>query len=404
LVKIATANSDNISINKFALKVSNHNNINIYVDEEIQDKKVSLFVPNKISNSDLFTMFKNTVSKLKYNLKKIGDTYYLSKKVNFSKRSYIYKLRFDTHRDVETLLSSFGIIHSYLQNSNSFIIKCTSNEYLKIKNLISRTDVKSKQVILKVTIFEINEGSLKERGIQYGSIYRGIDGTIQTAINAILSPISTNNPISGTSNFYAALRLLNQDGQTKILQNPFILAKHNKKFKFEAVDNIPYLVTTTKTEATNTSEQNSIEYKDVGLKLNGKVFIHQDYIDLDLDLISEDLISNESEDMPTTYKRVLKSNSNLSYDEILLLSGLRREKKEENIYSIPYLCDIPYIGFLFEYKSRSISNTSITVAIEVIKKEDISKEFKILEKTNHTKKYEDNSSDDDIPIIREEED
>jgi len=373
----------NINLTKFADLVSKQNNLNIMIDETL-NKNISLLIPTKMTNKDLFTMFKMTINKEGFNLKRFGKTYYLTKKLRYLDKSYIYNLKYDSFKDCEAILTNLGVSYTYLKGLNAFIIKSTRNEYLKIKTFLDKTDIKHKQVTLKLTIFEIGDDISRERGIQYGSIYRGIDGSIQTAINTIIAPISTNNPIMGTSNFYAALRLLNEDKEIELKQHPFILAKHNKSFKFEAVENIPYLISTTTTQATNTSEQNTIEYKDVGLKINGKAFIHESYITLDLDLVIEDLLTSTSSEnvLPETYKRILKSNTDIEYNKVLLLSGLKRTKTTDDVYSLPWISDIPYLGELFKYTSHSVKHINTTIAIEVIKKgiyEETSLDPEILE-------------------------
>jgi len=367
LTLIVQANSNNISLNKFALKVANHNNINIYLDENVSFPNVSLFVPDKISNDELFDMFLKTVHKSNFNLKKIGKTYYLSKKLPFLNHYYFYKLKFDTFNDCEALLKSLGVTYTYLSDLNGFMITTKNTKYNKIKLLLDETDKKQSQVMLRLTILEFSDNTLKERGVQFGSIYKGISGSVQTALNTIIAPITSNNPLLFGADFYSAIRLLNEDKLIKVKQNPFILAKHNQDFKFEAVQNIPYLVTTTKTEAANTSEQNSIEYKDVGLKINGKAFIHKDSISLNIDLVIEDLLNDSTSDtMPQTYKRVLKSNTNIAFGKVLLLSGLKRNKKTVNEWKIPLFSDIPYLGEIFKYHHNSNEQTEITIAIEVI--------------------------------------
>jgi general secretion pathway protein D len=365
------ANSLQISLDDFARTVSAQTDKNIFIDEDFKDKKISLIIPDKISNEDLFNLFKKSISKLDYNLKKTGSAYYLSKKISYENKDYIYKLKYNSSSDCISLLSALGIKNQYLKDSNIFIFKTTSNKYEQIKKYLSIVDIYQKQVMLKIMIFEFNESLNKERGIQYASIYKDASSVVQVALNTIVAPLSTNSPLLSSVNFYSAIRLLNEAKDIKIKQFPYILSKNNKSFKFEAVDNIPYLVTTTTTQATNTSQQNSIDYRDVGLKINGKSFIHDDYITLDLDLIIEDIISsNKNTSSPETYKRVLKSNTNIKYNTVLLLSGLKRMKHDTSDYSIPFISNIPYLGEIFKYHTSSDREINITIAIEVIKSDE----------------------------------
>ena len=366
------ANDQEITLNDFARFVSNHNNINIYIDEDLRDTKVHLIVPDSIKNSHLKKLFTKTVNKLGFNLQKLGKTYYLTKKLKYIDRDYIYKLKYNSSKDCKALLSSLELKYSYLENSNSFIIKSTSRDYPKVKKHLLAIDKQQSQVMLKIMIFEFNDNNIKERGVQWGTIYKDISNSTTTALNAIVATINSSNTPMASNDFYGAIRLLNEDKYINIKQFPYVLAKNNKMFKFEAVENIPYLISSTTTEATNISEQNTIEYKDVGLKINGRSFIYDDYITLDIDLIIEDLIIEDNGNsqafiMPKTYKRVLKSNTNIQYNKVLLLSGIKRVKHIKDIYSVPLLGDIPFLGALFRYTNKKDEELSITIAIEVIK-------------------------------------
>lgn len=369
LVHNLVANNYNLTLVEFADKVSKQNDINIVIDEQFRNLKISLLIPDKISNKELFKMFEKTVNKNKFNIFKSGSTYYLSKKIKYASNSYLYKLKYNTFRDCELIFKTFDIKYLYLQDLNAFSFKTDKFTYSKLISVLNDVDIKKKQVMLKIMIFEYADSLTNERGIQYGSIYKGIDSSIQTALNTIIAPITTNNPTLLSADFYGAVRLLNEDKEITVKQNPFILAKNNKSFKFEAVENKVYLERSTRTEATNVSEENSYKYKDIGLKINGKTFIHQNYITLDIDLIIEDLLNGDTDNLtPETYKRVLKSNTNIGFNQVLLLSGLKRNRVTKNDWSIPYLSNIPYLGELFKYKTKSNETINITIAIEVINK------------------------------------
>lgn len=187
-----------------------------------------------------------------------------------------------------------------------------------------------------------------------------------TIINGIIAPVANSTITFKSDNFNYALSLLESNKLIDIKQSPFILARNNDKFKFYAVDNIPFKTSSTTTQAANLSTNESIDYKDVGLKIDGKALIYDDYVSLDLLLIVEDIISQTTDNIPQTYKRQLNSLSNVSYGHVLLLSGLKRTKKQTNDYSIPYLSNIPYLGELFKYKNDSEEYLDISIAIEVI--------------------------------------
>ncbi|TKI68887.1 type II and III secretion system protein [Sulfurimonas crateris] len=361
----ADENLKSIKLVDFVQLVSTNNNINIFVDEELKKENISLFVPQNLPTHNLFFIFKNSMQKLGYTVSLYDDIYYLTKdeKQLFT---YFVKLKYNSFENVSKYLTFKKIEFQYIDTINSFLIFSESDNVNIILNDINRIDTQKKQVTLKFTIIEINEDDLKEQGFQSSTTYQTADESYRSVLNTFVLPFQSTNPVFMRSTFYTALKLFNEFKFFKISQNPYILVQDSKNFNFQAVNTIPYQTSRTLTEATNTSEQTSIEYKDVGLKIIGKTLIYDDYINLDLDLIIEDILST-SNNIPTTYKRQLKSNSNLQYGEVLILSGINQTKINKTEFSIPFISNIPYLGELFKYKSESDVKSNISIAIEVIK-------------------------------------
>jgi general secretion pathway protein D len=366
------ANDINISLSVFADRVSKQINKNIYIDEDL-NSSISLYVPEKISNRDLFSIFKKSVYKSGFTLTLRGNTYYLSSNYKEPIKAYIYKLKYDSFDDCKLLLDSLSSKYKYLVNNNLFIINSTKKEFKNISELLLQVDTKQKQVILKIIIFEYNDNSLRDVGLQFGSTYSDISGSTQTAINSLIASVSSGSVSIPSSSFYTALKFLDSNEFLFVKQFPFILAKNNRNFEFSAVTNTPFLITTTTTDSTNTTEQNSIDYKDVGLKIVGKSLIHEDYVSLKLDLILEDFLTNIETQTPSTYKRSIKSDTDIKYHNVLLISGLKRQKHTKNVYALPFFSNIPYIGEIFKYKNTSDEELNLTVAIEIINEDDIGK-------------------------------
>lgn len=84
-----------------------------------------------------------------------------------------------------------------------------------------------------------------------------------------------------------------------------------------------------------------------------------------INLIIEDILDDGP--TPTSFKRTLSSNSNVAYDDVLILSGIKKEKIVKSDYSVPYLSNIPFLGAVFQYKTNSKDDTRITIAIQVLR-------------------------------------
>lgn len=363
----------------FTELVSSYTDNNFYLDEDI-NKSLSLFVPSDLNGKDLIKLLELSLKKNDYNLKKLNNNYYIEKKKHFLPENFnfSYKLKYNTSEDCKTILDFHHVKYKYLKDTSTFLLSAKISQYNEILPLLQQTDIKKKQVTLKITIFEFSNDELKEKGLSSLSLHDKQPLNISTSssqsqasfpttvLNGIFSPVTNSTITFKSYNFNYALSLLDSHNLIDIKQSPFILARNNDKFQFYAVDNIPFKTSSTTTQAANLSTNESIEYKDVGLKIDGIAFIYDDYVSLDLSLVVEDIISQSPDNIPQTYKRQLNSLSNVSYGDVLLLSGLKRTKKNINDYSVPYLSNIPYLGELFKYKKHSHEYLDITIAIEVI--------------------------------------
>lgn len=345
--------------------VSTNNAVNIFVDEELKKEDISLFIPQDLPPHNLFFLFKNSMNKLGYVVSQYDNVYYLSKNQN-ELYTYFIKLKYNSFDNISKYLIFKGIKHQFIDSINSFLIFSASDNIDIIRNEIFRIDAQLNQVTLKFTIIEFNENDLREQGFTHNSLYTSAAAEQQNVLNSFVLPFQSVKPIFPNTTFYGALKLFEELKLFNINQDPYILVQHGKDFTFTAVTNIPYQSSKTITQASNYSNQTTIEYKDVGLKILGKSLIYDDYVNLDLDLVIEDIL-NTIDNIPTTYKRQLKSNTNLKFGEVLLLSGIKQTKKQNNSIEVPFLSSIPYLGEVFKYKSVSDIKSNISIAIEVVR-------------------------------------
>lgn len=363
LFQILTANNEkNISLLDFVELLSLHNNINIFVDENAT-RDVSFFVPDDVNNNDLLDIFKGTIKKDGFELKKYGNIYFMEKIIKSQKLPYFLNLKYNSFDDVSKYLKFKNIDYEYITASNQFLIYTYQSFLPSILNDLNTIDIIKKQVSLKFSIIEINDDELQEIGADLTS--STVSSDVKSVLTALLRPSESNQVIFQNNYFYSVLKFYNEQKKLNITQSPFVLIQDRSEFNFQAVTNIPYKSSELVSNSTINSTQTTVNYKDVGLKISGVSFINNDFVNLDLNLTIEDIL-NIVNDTPTTYKRFLKSNSNLKKGQVLILSGIKQSKIKSSDYSIPYISNIPYLGEIFKYKSTSNSMSNISIAIEVL--------------------------------------
>jgi len=360
----------NVSLSAFASSVASSNNINIFIDEDLNTQNISFFIPTIRDSKILLEAFKIAIDKKGLNLIKKGNFYYLSKKIKYKINKYVFKLSHNTSSDFKKYLEMLGLQYVYFNSNNSFLVSCNYLQKKSISKFLKSIDISAKQVTLKFYIFSYDSSKINEQGINFSTIYKDIDNITQTAVNTLLLPISTSKNILSSTSFYLAIKFLNSSHIIKINQFPHVLVKNNNPFKFESVKNIPYLVKNTKTDSNTVQDNNSYEYKDVGLKIHGTALIYSNFITLNLDLTIEDIINTSLDSLtPSTNKRYLNSITNLKKGQVLILSGISQKTDDITHINIPFLSAIPYLGNIFKYDYKTVAKSNIVIAIEVLEDE-----------------------------------
>lgn len=351
----------------FAELASKFNNIAIVTDDSIDDNYY-YFIYQHDTNLTL-SMFRKMLESKGLFLYKKDNFYYIT-----DKKLPDYDLRrIDLSNyiveDVRRIMANFELNATYSTTSNSVFFRADDVAYEQIRQAVASIDKPLEQVEFKLTITETNLKDIKDRGTKLQSLLRPLNhGDLAYYINLITSPYTTNSNVvrNDSEGFFGVLNFLDTNGLTKIISSPFLTAKNHTEVNFSAVQNIPYLVQNSQTSATQTTTQNSYEYKDVGLKITLKPVILKDHVDFDLHLILEDLLSSSNTLTPITSKKELKSSYSLKRGDILVLSGINKTTTQKQRNGIPILKDIFLLKYLFSVEQDQDINSVVTLTIQVI--------------------------------------
>jgi general secretion pathway protein D len=148
-----------------------------------------------------------------------------------------------------------------------------------------------------------------------------------------------------------------------VLSTPNILTSDNKEAEIMVGENVPFKGSTTQ----NTfSTVESVERKDVGINLKIKPQISEgDYIRLDINQEISAIKSSSTTgaiDLVTT-KRAAKTSIVVKDKETIVIGGLIQDTEDENIQKVPFLGDIPGLGWLFKTKTKTRKKTNLMILL-----------------------------------------
>ncbi len=263
--------------------------------------------------------------------------------------------------------------------SNSLVIMASLNDYNNLIQVIKKLDRRSKQVFVQVVIAEVSLDKSRELGLQGGVIGAGVLNKYLT-VAGLYDPLGTLTSIgtalgglnqaigglpnitAGPVNITAVLKALDTNGLVNVLSTPNILTSDNKEAEISVGENVPFQGSST---LTTVGQTQSIERKDIGINLKIKPQISEgDYIRMDINQEISAVKPNKGQaiDLVTT-KRAAKTSIVVKNNEMIVIGGLIQEQENDSVSKVPFLGDIPGLGWLFKTVSKSRTKTNLMILL-----------------------------------------
>lgn len=259
--------------------------------------------------------------------------------------------------------------------TNSLVIMASPTDYTNLLQVIKKLDRRSKQVFVQVLIAEVSLDKSRELGLQSGVIggsaldkYLAVAGmydplgTFSTLFNTIPTTMQTSLIEARPINVTAMIKALDTNGLINILSTPNILTTDNKEAEINVGENVPFKGSTTQSTF-GTSE--SVERKDIGINLKIKPQVSEgDYIRMDIyqEISAVKNDKGQAVDLITT-KRSAKTSVVVKDKETIVIGGLIQDTEDTTIQKVPFLGDIPGLGWLFKTNSKSRKKTNLMILL-----------------------------------------
>jgi general secretion pathway protein D len=269
------------------------------------------------------------------------------------------------------------------ESTNAIIITASPAISKNIKKVISKLDIRKAQVLIEAIIAEISSSDSNELGIQWlgrGSsgigilnftgqipaLLSGLGGDASSVASAIGkgATIGVGSFDSTTKNgFGAVLNALEGQGKVNILSTPSIVTLDNEEAMIMVGQEVPF-ITNTEIKSVGSNPFQNYERKDVGLKLIVKPQINEgDTIKLIIDLEISNIIPGSNASDLVTSKRKIKTSVMVADNKILVLGGLMDDIIRDSESKLPILGDIPVLGGIFSYKTKSKEKRNLLIFI-----------------------------------------
>jgi general secretion pathway protein D len=288
--------------------------------------------------------------------------------------------------------------------TNALIVTAPPDIMRALESIIAQLDIRRAQVLIEAMIVELSEGDGINFGVQYGSADGGViqfgnsgvpisqyaiglqeaqdvPGSTVTDVNG---NVTTNDPTQGDFSTLASVlggvngaalgivmgdwtMLVNAvatDSNSNILSSPSITVMDNGEASFIVGEEVP-VVTGSTSSSSNDNPFQTVERKEVGIKLNVTPQINEgDSVQLKIEQeVSSVLGASGAVDVRFA-KRQINTSVLVQDGQMIALGGLISEETKESESKVPILGDIPFLGFLFKSTNTTTAKTNLMVFIK----------------------------------------
>lgn len=246
---------------------------------------------------------------------------------------------------------------------NLLVIRDTPEAIRLAEKLIAMQDLPEPEVMLDVEVLEVKRSRLNELGIQWSSQFTVTPITGATATISDLRGLDSSR--LGITVPSATVNVRRELGDANILANPRIRARNREKAQIMIGDKVP--VTTNTATATGLVSE-SVQYLDVGIKLNAEpnIFLDGDVairVGLEVSTIVREIRTPGGSLAYQIGSRSASTVLRLRDGETQVLAGLISDEDRHDANRIPGLGDLPVLGRLFGSQKDDHAKTEVVLSI-----------------------------------------
>jgi type IV pilus assembly protein PilQ len=265
---------------------------------------------------------------------------------------------------VKTILSPRGRVEAD-QRTNTLIVRDIKAGIDDVQAFIARLDTRTPQVLIESNLIETTPTFSRSLGIEMATLFN--KGRVQSdtrfrATDPFSGPSATFfesatpvfSPATGFAfgyfgnNVAALLSAAEADGNVRIISRPSVVTLNNVPSTIESAN-----VLRVRTGAATVGEAGAIREISAGIRLEVTPQVSADgFVLLNILAKSSTLdFGRVIENIPQENRREAKATVLVRDGETVVIGGIMKDTKSNSEEGVPYLKDIPYLGWLFKRSS-----------------------------------------------------
>ncbi len=260
------------------------------------------------------------------------------------------------------------------ETNNAIVFKATAKDYAIIKKTLEQLDIVSRQVLLNVVVAEVTLDNSTEFGVQWflknnvgnysGHALLDINDSLQTVTTGLGSTTGLSYGVFDSTDVLRGLvTAIGKDSKVSILSTPNLLAVDNKEAEIEVGEDVP-TITGTVTDA-NGGVTNTVQYKKTGIILTVTPHINSSGL-VKLDLVQEVSEKGSLDKELNNYSilnRKVTTSLVVEDKQSIFMGGMMRYNNSYSDAGVPFLKDIPLLGYFFKNSTDTTTKTELVFLI-----------------------------------------
>jgi general secretion pathway protein D len=279
-----------------------------------------------------------------------------------------------------------GITLTADPGTNSLVIQASKEAYETLRRVIEKLDIQRPQVLVEALIMEVDV----TKGMALGftaivDLMGEWDVSVQSATDAAVASalpvppgVIGNSPFAvnaqgeaGDTTITTILRASARDDDVNVISAPHILTSDNEEAEIRIGNNIPIITSRLEGATGNESSLSTsvnVERQDIGVTLRVtpqisegdtlRLKIFQELSDVNETLTQAEFTSDEGVALTNTR---IENTLVVADGETVVIGGLISDNVEDRETKVPFLGDIPFLGWAFKSVSTQTTKQNLLV-------------------------------------------
>jgi len=250
------------------------------------------------------------------------------------------------------------------ERSNFIVVRGSKTDLQEVVEIVARLDVRTPQVLIESNLIETTPTFSRSLGIEMEALFN--QGRIRASDRFIAGPPFAGGaqptpavnqlviPNTGFrfgyfgNNITSILSAAEQEGNIKIISRPSVVTLNNVESTIESTN-----ILRIRTTAATVGEAGNLREIKAGITLKVTPQVSADgFVLLKIEAKSSTLdFANQVDGIPAEISREAKANVLVKDGETVVIGGIMKDSSSNSDAGIPYLKDIPALGWLFKKSS-----------------------------------------------------